>query len=409
MPRRGFLPVREQVTILAVVDLLMRILRAAFVLLSLSSLAAPPKAQAGYEPGQLFAAVTEAIATSYYDRAFREGQWPDLVARYAHAAQTASTVDEERAVIDGLLQHVPASHLALYSKATYDQLLRELSRRDAPTFGFELEQRAGRFFVIGLLEGGPAMRAGVRRGDRVLAIDGVLPGASARLDRSSDDAHLPDPPRHLILGAADDRIELDLQRRADAAPITVAVTCASYSAWRATQASVDVREHAGRRIGYVHYWFVHLGGIHHHFARLLREDFATCDACILDLRGRGGDGMAAGPLVETVRKAGKPVIALIDAGSRSAKEVIAYRLQQEQVATLVGEHTARAVIPASFRRVGKADVLMFPTFTLGKFTEAIEGIGIEPDVLQADALPYAAGDDPILRAGLREAARQAGR
>jgi len=364
-------------------------------------------AASAYEPGKLFAAVVQAIETSYYDRSFRDDEWPRLAARYQAAAQGADDLAEERAVIDALLKHVPSSHLALYSKSTHDHLLGELGRKDAPTFGFELQCHAGRFFVTGVLEGGPAERAGLRRGDLVLAIDDRHPGASPRLDRSSDDAHLPDPPRHRLVGNEGERLSLQVRRRPDAAPITVEVPSEVYSAWRAAQASARVDEVDGRRIGYVHYWFVHLGGVHAHLRRLLAEDFADCDACVLDLRGRGGDGGAVEPLLEVVRKAGMPVVALVDRGTRSAKEVVAYRLQQEGVATLVGEHTARAVIPASFRRVGKADVLMFPTFTLGKYTTAIEGIGVAPDLEVPDRLAFAAGDDPILRAGEREAARRA--
>ena len=45
-------------------------------------------------------------------------------------------------------------------------------------------------------------------------------------------------------------------------------------------------------------------------------------------------------------------------------------------------------------------VLMFPSFTLGKYTEVLEFQGVEPDVEQADRLPYAAGRDPILSAGV---------
>lgn len=397
-------------------DLMLTMLRPALVslLLPLTLVAILPatfKAQEdhaeAYEPGVLFDSVTKAISTSYYDKAFRVEEWPGLVARYQTAAHAAADLEEERAVVDGLLRHVPASHLALYSKATYDRLIGELSRREAPTLGLELEHRAGRFFVATVLQGGPAMRAGVRRGDRVLAVDDLATGVSPRLDRSSDDAYLPDPPRHSLLADAGEQVTLRVQRTADAAPLELTVTCAPYSGWAATQASVREYEVDGRRIGYVHYWYIHLGGVHAHFKKLLREQFAGCAACVLDLRGRGGDGAAVEPLVEAVRDAGVPVIALIDGGSRSAKEVIAYRLRQEGVATLVGETTARAVIPATFRRVSKTDVLMFPTFTLGKYTDAIEGIGVEPHVAQPDTLPYAAGVDAILNAGLREAAQQA--
>jgi C-terminal processing protease CtpA/Prc len=360
----------------------------------------------GYAPGELFDAVVKAMARSYYDKEFRAQRWPDLAASYRPAALAAGDLHEERAVVDALLAQVPASHLALLSKATHTKMMDELSKREKPTFGFEVEQLAGQFFVTSVLEGGPAAEAGLRRGDRVLAIDGVTPGRCVRLDRSSDDAHLPDVPRHQILGEAGERVALRVQRDAAGRTRDLEVECAPYSAWRAAQASARVVVHDGQRIGYVHYWYIHLGGVHQHFRRLLRDEFATCSAIVLDLRGRGGDGISAGALVTAVRDAGKPVVALIDKTTRSAKEVIAYRLRQEESATLVGEHTACAVIPASFRHVGEHDVLMFPTFTLGEFTTAIELIGVTPHVHVADELRHAAGRDPILDAGVQQAARQ---
>jgi carboxyl-terminal processing protease len=387
---------------------------AAVVLLAL---AAMPAAQAtsraepreAFVAGALFDAVVKALSATYYDKAFRREALPQLVASYRDRAERAADLAEERVVVDALLRHVPASHLALYSKATYDHLMAELARTDAPTFGFEVEQFAGQFFVTGLLEGGPAAIAGLSRGDRVVSVDGVPLGGSPRLDRSSDDAHLPDRPRHYLLGAAGDELRLTVQRAAGAPTSEVVVPCVEYSAWRAAQASVAVREVDGVRVGYVHYWFIHIGGVTKHFKEALNGQLADCAAYVVDLRGRGGDGMAAQALVTAIGKLDKPCVALIDRGTRSAKEVIAYELRARESATLVGEHTARAVIPATFKNVGRHDVLMYPTFTLGDYTKKIELQGVAPHVAVEDRLPFAAGADPILAAGLRVAVDSAGR
>src|SRR5690606_31404548 len=325
-----------------------------------------------------FERVAETIGRSYYDETFRTERWPELVAAYEPAARAAEDLDEERAVVDAMLARVPATHLALLSSATHSRLMAELARRTLPTFGFELEAHAGRFFVAAVLEGGPAEAAGVLRGDRVVRIDGEPTGASPRLDRSSDDAHLPDPPRHLLLGEEGDEIVLGVERRPGAPLVEIAVRCAPYSAWAAAQASARTFEVDGHRIGYVHYWYVHLGGVHRHLRDLLAREFAGCAAVVLDLRGRGGDGSAVEPLLRVVRDAARPVVALVDRGTRSAKEVIAFRLREARLATLVGERTAGAVIPATFRRVGKDDVLMYPSFTLGRYTDQIDLVGVEP-------------------------------
>ena len=63
------------------------------------------------------------------------------------------------------------------------------------------------------------------------------------------------------------------------------------------------------------------------------------------------------------------------------------------------------MIPASFKVLTREDVLMFPSFVLGRFTKAIEGKPVTPDVEAADVLPYAAGADPILGAALHNLTR----
>ena len=75
-------------------------------------------------------------------------------------------------------------------------------------------------------------------------------------------------------------------------------------------------------------------------------------------------------------------------------------LQRAGSAILVGERTPGAVIPATFRDVGDGMVLMYPAFTMGRHTRAIEGVGVTPDLEAPYRLAHAAGRDDILRAGL---------
>jgi carboxyl-terminal processing protease len=98
----------------------------------------------------------------------------------------------------------------------------------------------------------------------------------------------------------------------------------------------------------------------------------------------------------------KPVVALIDRQSRSAKDVLAYELKKTGIARLVGEPTAGAVIPASFADVGYDTILMFPSFKLPRYTDLLESKPTTPDVYVERAGPLSAGADPILEAGLTE-------
>src|SRR6185295_2527082 len=147
----------------------------------------------------LFDRVAEVVDDRLFDRAFCERDLPALVDRFRPAALAATSAAEERAVVHALLAQVPASHLALLSAATHRRLEAELMGRRTAMVGCSILRLGARCFVDGVYDGGPAQRAGLRAGDEVLAIDGLPPGASPRLDWRSDDAHLSDPPTHDLL------------------------------------------------------------------------------------------------------------------------------------------------------------------------------------------------------------------
>ncbi|MFT4538020.1 MAG: carboxyl-terminal processing protease [Planctomycetota bacterium] len=369
--------------------------------ISFASVPAP----AGFaQQGALLEDVVRELERKLYDRAKRE-----LVAELARPilrrARSTKTEVEERLLVHELLESLGVSHLALYSADTYQTMRTELSAETQPSLGVQLQELDGEYFACWIFEGGPADRAGILRGDRVVAIDGVRPERSARLDWRSDDSALPDPPLHGLLCEERDVVEFTLEGRPGQRR-SVAVRAEPYGGWPATLDSIRVLREGDLRIGYVHFWFIPFDGP----ARLLREliagEFASCDALIVDLRGRGGSASEVPRMVDALAPTSKwdaPVICLSDRGTRSAKEVIADQVQKREIALVVGERTAGAVIPATFREVGRESVLMFPTSTLGRHTANLEGIGVEPDVYVDDAFRYAAGRDPILEAGLRAA------
>jgi carboxyl-terminal processing protease len=180
------------------------------------------------------------------------------------------------------------------------------------------------------------------------------------------------------------------------------VTAAPYSGYAASRTGVHEVEVAGHAVLCVHLWFV----FHGRSASLLREaldDHPDCSALLLDLRGRGGSALECPGVVAAVRsarEAGLAVVALVDHRTRSAKEVIAYELKKRGLATLVGERTAGAVLPATFAQVGDETVLMYPASRLGSYSTAIEGIGVEPHRRADDPLPNVPGRDPVFAAGL---------
>jgi carboxyl-terminal processing protease len=289
--------------------------------------------------------------------------------------------------------------------------MKDLWGQAYPTFGFQLVAVNGKLYAFSVLEAGPAARAGLVAWDRIVAIDGIAAEQSPRLEWRSDDAYIADdrdPPVHYLKADEGDTILIKVERRRGRF-LELKVAAENYSAFAAARASARVYKEDGRQIGYIHFWYVHISGVPELLAEKLKTDFSDCEALIIDLRGRGGSGPAIAKILDTLREASsskpRPVVALVDRQSRSAKDVLAYELKKRGLARLVGEPTAGAVIPATFADVGYDTILMFPSFKLPRYTDLLELKPVEPDVAITRAGPLSGGDDPILKAGFAEALR----
>ncbi|MCZ6836736.1 MAG: PDZ domain-containing protein, partial [Planctomycetota bacterium] len=223
--------------------------------------------------GDLFDDTARLLSENFYDKDFRHETLPDLIARYQDAADQAETLHEERLIVHAFLSEIPASHLGLLSLHEYRVLFRELSNKPQPTFGFELVEEDGAYYVKSVLDGGPADRSGLLRGDRLLTIDGITVSESPRLDWRSDDAALPDPPVHRLLGDLGDGIRLAIERRPGQS-LVVDLVATNYAAYKATKEGARVIQHEGQKIAYIHLWYIHMNGIDQFLARSMRHKFA---------------------------------------------------------------------------------------------------------------------------------------
>lgn len=352
-----------------------------------------------HNPGALFDEVTDVLQRRFYDKEARETLIPELARKLRPLAASSLSLEEERAVIGALLGALDVSHCALYSKRALQTMRAELLGFEYPTVGMQLRLDGEEHCVDWVYEGGPAARAGLLRGQIVETLDGLPVAASPLLDWRTDDAALPDAPLHALLVDRGQQVTVGLADGRE-----VVLTAEKRNGMTSSKEGARILERDGLRLGYVHFWFIHARGPGALLGRLLREDFADCDALLLDLRGRGGSAAE----VENVLRAladipddGPLVLALQDAGARSAKEVIAHEIRARELGTLVGEATAGAVIPASFENLSHDTVLMFPAFTLGRYTELLEGKPVEPDVYVEDDLRSA--PDEILEGAIRVA------
>ncbi len=375
-----------------------------------TSAAAVVEEKSDGEKESLFGNVVKALSKRFVDESFRENELPRWVELYKDRAMKANNLKAQREVVHEFLSNIPSSHLGLISAQSREHMMSELSGRSAATFGMELIEYDGKHYAFNVLEKGPADKAGIRRGDRVTTIDGLLVSDSPRLGWRTDDAFLPDPPVRFLNGELGDTLKLRIERR-PGKYIDLDLPCEIYSTWEATQASARIVEQDGLRIGVIHFWLIQMKGPDALLQEKLEGEFATCDALVLDLRGRGGSGFMVKRMLDVLEGItstwDKPIAALINEHSRSAKEVIAYEFRNRNIGSLVGERTAGAVIPVTMVDVGFGMNLMFPTFSMPKHTGKLEFIGVAPDVVVAEVGPYSAGADPIFEAGVVEAIRLA--
>ena len=393
------------------------------LLLAIAALSAPPAQQpaapgipASGVPmfrktdGSLFDNVVAILREHFHDQAFRQERLPALAARQRRRAEGAASLHDQRTAVQGMLAEIPNTHLGLLSQSTYRMLFADLQGRPYPMFGFQLQATGDTYQAVFVYEGAPAARAGLLAGDRVIAIDGVPVERSTRLDWRSDDAFLGDerdPAIHALTAAEGDRIQLQVERRPGQL-ITVHIVAEPFAVIDATRASARVVRRGRECAGYLHFWYVHISGVPGLLQEKIDREFAACRALVIDLRGRGGSFMEIAKIVAVLRAyrtPGRAIVALVDRQSRSGKDILAYELKTSQLARLVGEASAGAVIPAAFADVGHDTILMFPVGRLPRYTELLELKPVTPDVAVERSGLHAAGHDAILTAGLDEAFR----
>jgi carboxyl-terminal processing protease len=360
--------------------------------------------------------VVRLVKERFYDPT-RSEPWAAENADYAAAIRDAETFRRETR---RRLAELRASHTEHYTPDDpgYRDLLsifEPVLKRSAAgeNLGLAAVEREGGWFVFRTFAGGPAEAAGLRRGDRIVAVDGE-----------------PFHPVRSLRGRAGRRIVLEVQSRRDGPVRTVSVrpwiTDPKREWLDAQKAGSHILERQGRRIGYVPIWSC--AGVDYQEAlnEALAKPLADADALVIDLRGGWGGcnpdfvGLfdPAVPDLTRIDRDGhrsvfrsawrKPLVALIDGGSRSGKEMVARALQRSRRAVLVGERTAGAVLAGRPFLLADGSLLLLAVEDILVDGERLEGIGVTPDVPVPADLPYAEGRDPQLERALDVAVGRTG-
>jgi carboxyl-terminal processing protease len=374
--------------------------------------------------GSLIDEIASIVGQNFYSAARLEQMgWGAAVVR-AHEELAATHAAAGRAaVLRKLVASLKTSHTAYYPRADpaywdlaslFEPVLQRVCPKER-TPGFPIvrddigvfwKQVEAEWFIGGVFVGGPADTAGLKLGDRIVAADGQ-----------------PFSPVEAFAGRAGKTVSLQVQRVPGGSPISVLVTPRSTRPQeelrQATADSWRMIEHKGLRIAYIHVWsWATIEFQKVVLDAIAKSNAAAVDGFILDVRdGWGGaHGNYLGifwrdvPLLESIARDGKtqvfdqqirkPAVLLVNGGTRSGKETIAYGAKKHGLARLVGERTAGAYTFGRPFCLSDGSLLLLAVSDARVDGERLEGRGVAPDIEVPFDFRYAAGKDTQLARAL---------
>lgn len=392
----------------------------ASILILLLLLSSPLWAQAKPQ-AKIFEQAWQTVNDNFYDPKFNGVNWQAIREKYQPQAAQAQSNQQTAVAINQMLSQLRTSHTHFYTQdePAYYQLLgifqpgnKDFQQQIKKFFpkgkieysgiGAFTKNINGKTFVSAILDGSPAAKAGLKVGDSLLGVDGS-----------------PYQPIQSFVGKAGQKVTLLIQRSPNPnTQIEIAIAPQMLDATTmfldAQQASTQVIERQGKKIGYVHIWS-YAGD---QYQQQLEEDLIygrlkDADGLVLDLReGWGGASpnylnifTAKGPNVTTVLRNSKrntinyqwkkPVVMIVNEGSRSGKEILAFGFQKYNIGPVVGTKTAGAVVggrPFLMQNGSLLYLAVADVFVDGN--QRLEGKGVTPDINVPFSLEYAQGADP---------------
>jgi carboxyl-terminal processing protease len=390
------------------------------------------------EPAQLkvFNQVWQTINDRFYDPNFNGVDWQAMRDRYRPQVEQAPSIEAAAEVINQMLGELHTSHTHFYTaqEPAYYQILGIFQPRipelqtalkrffpngkiEYTDIGIFTARHLDQTFISAVLDGSPAASAGLRVGDRIVSVDEqpfhpiqsfagkAGQAVTIKIQRSPDAANAgspqPDQPDHP-----------DQQQAIQVTPKQMDATTMFLDAQKA---STQVIEQQGKKIGYVHIWS-YAGDQYQQQLEsdLIYGDLRDADGLVLDLRdGWGGAPITAlniyskqrdlsitsidrnGDRDTTNAQWTKPVVMVVNEGSRSAKEILAFGFQRYNIGPVVGSKTAGAVVggtPFLMQDGSLLYVAVVDVYLNGD--QRLEGKGVTPDVVVPFSLEYAQGADP---------------
>jgi carboxyl-terminal processing protease len=368
-------------------------------------------------PGR-FAKQGDEIVSQVRERFYDAKKATEWAARHQGYGAKAKTDEDFERLTNEALAELKASHTAYYPRESLGHValssifrgFLKLKEVQYVSMGVDVAELPEGHFVRHVFAGGPAEKAGLQRGDRIVSVEGR-----------------PFHPMRSLKDRAGKPTRVTVERERGGPPLGLVVTPRRIdpkTEWlEAQEKSSRVVERGGKRVAYQHIYSC-AGAEHQEVLEeyILHGAAADADALVVDLRdGWGGCNVqflnlfnTRLPVFTSVGRDGKqavlsgawvkPVVLLVNGGSRSGKELVAFAMKQREMATLVGERTAGAALAGTPLRLSNGGILYLAVMDGTIDGTRLEGVGVQVDVEVPDVLPYAAGKDPQREKALEVAA-----
>ena len=295
----------------------------------------------------------------------------------------------------GLVRALGDPYSAYMTTKQYEEMLVQTTGTYSGV-GISFGVRNRFFTVISPMRGTPAADAGIRAGDRIVAVNG-----EEIQDKPVDEVV------SLIRGPEGSEVSLTLQRPPSLSLFVVTLTRANI------EVPATEREMLQEGIGYLH-----IIAFNHYTTRDVARDLnwlldQGAQGLILDLRGNSGgyvhEGVNVasffipeGPVVHVSGRdeeetymsqtpaLGLPLVLLVDEGTASTSEIVAGALQDWEVATLVGQPTyGKALVQQLIQMDDGSGLRLTTAMYLTPEGRQIHEQGIIPDELvEREVTPY---------------------